>query len=158
MPDHLLKFTSIITASPIKNRSDLVAEKTVNIKRISPIEQEMFTSRVSRKPIMAYQDEDVEDRTGDILRSIAELPKMLPVTHSKATTVADSFNLEDPKKELEGWLARIHGYIRQWPIWNQVFARGLVRKVQSLFPSSQITLYAIECEYGKIYCEHIYCV
>ncbi|KAI8577581.1 hypothetical protein K450DRAFT_301851 [Umbelopsis ramanniana AG] len=133
-----------IIPSPIKNRLDIVAEKTLNIKRISPIEQEMLTSRVSRKPIMAYQDEDVEDRTGDILRSIAELPKMLPVTHSKATTVADSFNLEDPKKELEGWLARIHGYIRQWPIWNQVFARGLVRKVQSLFPSSQITLYAIE--------------
>ncbi|KAG2182743.1 hypothetical protein INT44_005723 [Umbelopsis vinacea] len=133
-----------IIPSPIKNRSDIVAEKTVNIKRISPIEQEMFTNRVSRKPMMTYQDEDVEDRTGDILRSIAELPKMLPVTHSKATTVADSFNLEDPKKELEGWLARIHGYIRQWPIWNQVFARGLVRKVQSLFPSSQITLYAIE--------------
>ncbi|CAO3664080.1 unnamed protein product [Umbelopsis ramanniana] len=133
-----------INPSPITNGADIVAEKTVNIKRISPIEQEMFTSRASRKPLMAYQDEDVEDRTGDILRSIAELPKMLPVTHSKATTVADSFNLEDPKKELEGWVARIHGYIRQWPIWNQVFARGLVRKVQSLFPSSQITLYAIE--------------
>lgn len=145
-----LDTVSIVTASPIKNTTNAVAEKTVNIKRIIPIEQETFTSRASRKPLMAYQDEDVEDRTGDILRSIAELPKMLPVTHSKATTVADSFNLEDPKKELEGWVARIHGYIRQWPIWNQVFAHGLVRKVQSLFPGSQITLYAIECEYRKI--------
>ncbi|KAH8552145.1 nucleoporin protein Ndc1-Nup [Umbelopsis sp. PMI_123] len=135
---------SDVIPPPVQLRSDTATERTVSIRTITPIEQEISNSRISRKPVVAYQDEDVEDRTGDILRSIAELPKMLPVTHSKVTTVADSFNLEDPKKELEGWLARIHGYIRQWPIWNQLFSQGLVRKVQSLFPNSQITLYAIE--------------
>ncbi|GAB5593981.1 hypothetical protein Unana1_08881 [Umbelopsis nana] len=129
---------------PVKARSDITSDKGYNIKRITPVQQEVSNSRLSRRQVIAYQDDDVEDRTGDILRSIAELPKMLPVSHSKVTTAADSFNLEDPKKELEGWVARIHGYIRQWPIWNQLFARGLVRKVQSLFPSPQVILYAIE--------------
>ncbi|CAO3669194.1 unnamed protein product [Umbelopsis vinacea] len=129
---------------PVKPRFETSMDKSLNIKRITPIQQEVSNSRLSRNPVRTYQNDDVEDRTGDILRSIAELPKMLPVNNSKVTTVADSFNLEDPKKELEGWVARIHGYIRQWPIWNQVFARGLVRKVQSLFPNSQVTLYAIE--------------
>jgi hypothetical protein len=134
------------TALPVKPRFETSMDKSLNIKRITPIQQEVSNSRLSRNPVITYQNDDVEDRTGDILRSIAELPKMLPVNNSKVTTVADSFNLEDPKKELEGWVARIHGYIRQWPIWNQVFARGLVRKVQSLFPNSQVTLYAIECK------------
>lgn len=138
----------IITEPPVKARSDITSDKGYNIKRITPVQQEVSNSRLSRRQVIAYQDDDVEDRTGDILRSIAELPKMLPVSHSKVTTAADSFNLEDPKKELEGWVARIHGYIRQWPIWNQVFARGLVRKVQSLFPSPQVILYAIECKHS----------
>jgi hypothetical protein len=96
--------------------------------------------------VIAYPDDDVEDRTGDILRSIAEIPKKLTASNSRVPTAADSFNLEDPKKELEGWVAKFQGYIRQWPIWHQLFGRSLTRKAGSLFSNSQVTLWAIECK------------
>ncbi|KAM3578837.1 hypothetical protein VKS41_008632 [Umbelopsis sp. WA50703] len=121
-----------------------ISDTDLRIRKITPIQQELYNDRLVRKPVIAYPDDDVEDRTGDILRSIAEIPKKLTASNSRVPTAADSFNLEDPKKELEGWVAKFQGYIRQWPIWHQLFGRSLTRKAGSLFSNSQVTLWAIE--------------